>query len=74
MITTDPLLEKYLLHRVGERRLTEKEIKQLRERAKKIRINEYPCKYCGFVASRYSDEDCPDKPMWKRFLDWLLRK
>lgn len=24
--------------------------------------SERPCKYCGFIASRMSDEDCPDNP------------
>lgn len=24
--------------------------------------SERPCKYCGFVASRMSDEDCPSNP------------
>lgn len=26
------------------------------------------CKYCGFEADRLSDEDCPSKPSWKKYL------
>jgi len=26
------------------------------------------CKYCGHEASRQSDEDCPAKPQWRKYL------
>lgn len=33
-----------------------------------------PCRYCGFVADRQSDEDCPAKPRSVEDLDDPLDK
>ena len=30
-----------------------------------------PCKYCGFEARRYSDEDCPVRQSWLKVQRWL---
>lgn len=29
-----------------------------------------PCKYCGFVAARQSDKNCPSKPKDERYNGW----
>jgi hypothetical protein len=36
--------------------------------------NAKPCKYCGFIAERSSDEACPARlrNRWRRFLERMI--